>query len=1089
MTSRFARLAAILATITMGVAHAATYTLPAGAKSGPFSSCTGTAPTFSCSGDITFGGVDTINLTAAVTLNVGGNFTADKSLTITSNGHAFVINVGGNFTIKNNASINSATVVAGGNIDLKNTPTLVGNFTAGGNITMANNATVTGNLTAGGNITTGTGANITGNVNAGGQLTVGSGTITGSCSYASTNYICSATGPNHYELSLPTSGIACLATPVTVTACANSSSPCTSAYAAASGKTATLAASGGTLGATTVTFNASGVATTTLAYPAATEGAVVAVTLSGEQTAASSPRKCCPDGANCFAANNCSTIFSTAGFIFSTAANGSVATIGNQIAGTRSATDYYLRAVKSSTTTKACEAALTGSTAVNLGYSCSNPTSCTSGNYMNLTPYDGTTEKTTVGVPAGGGSVTLYFDANGNAPLKFNYLDVGSIAFSASKVAGGALLSSLSGTSNNFVVRPYALVLSGIKCTTASADYCGAGALALGPPKTPGDNPGATTAAGSPTFIRAGHPFSVTVTAQAEGGSATPNFGKETVPEWVKLTPALHTGLGLTANPSIDRTTTGGINAGSSTLTVADSVGYATADRIRVAGAGAAGADLVTTVAAVPSATSITLSAPAATTVAGAEVNYMFPAFSGGSATGSNFTWDEVGILTLTPAIGDGNYLGAGSVTGTASDPVGRFYPHHFSVDAALVTRSDLLSKFASTTGAIDAGTSALTVASATGINIGHALRIAGAGSAGAPLGAIVANVAGNVLTLSIAASSTVSGTAVHNLTDVSGTAAAFTYMNEPLLARTTATARSANEKTTANYASANSFAKLDAASLTSPTWLATGTTSCPVNTQCFGFGAIDGAGPTALTGRLSVDSRVSSPASYWSGGIGYFATHLQLARPTTTASDATWGSYNALSLGVAPWDTDGVTLPNASSSDTAHRVNFDADNSGTNERWKINTAATSIRFGRLRLINFYGSELLPARVEYRAEYWDGNRWAINALDSTTALVAGNIATGGLTVGTVGALANGVGFITFATAGVGSHDIALNLNASGVDTSCNATHPATTATNLPWLQGYWSGSCGGTAAWQQDPSARIRLGSPKAPYIYLRERY
>jgi hypothetical protein len=42
---------------------------------------------------------------------------------------------------------------------------------------------------------------------------------------------------------------------------------------------------------------------------------------------------------------------------------------------------------------------------------------------------------------------------------------------------------------------------------------------------------------------------------------------------------------------------------------------------------------------------------------------------------------------------------------------------------------------------------------------------------------------------------------------------------------------------------------------------------------------------------------------------------------------------------------------------------------------------------------------------------------------------------------------------------------------------------------MPWLQGFWSSTCNGTPAWAQDPNARIRAGSPKAPYIYLRERY
>jgi MSHA biogenesis protein MshQ len=55
-----------------------------------------------------------------------------------------------------------------------------------------------------------------------------------------------------------------------------------------------------------------------------------------------------------------------------------------------------------------------------------------------------------------------------------------------------------------------------------------------------------------------------------------------------------------------------------------------------------------------------------------------FGAFSGGSATGSSFSWGEVGIITLQPALVGGDYLGAGPVTGTPSAAVGRFYPARF---------------------------------------------------------------------------------------------------------------------------------------------------------------------------------------------------------------------------------------------------------------------------------------------------------------------------------------------------------------------------------------------------------------------------
>ncbi|MEW6164182.1 MAG: DUF6701 domain-containing protein [Pseudomonadota bacterium] len=215
------------------------------------------------------------------------------------------------------------------------------------------------------------------------------------------------------------------------------------------------------------------------------------------------------------------------------------------------------------------------------------------------------------------------------------------------------------------------------------------------------------------------------------------------------------------------------------------------------------------------------------------------------------------------------------------------------------------------------------------------------------------------------------------------------------------------------------------------------------------------------------------------SGTLGAFSNAtLAAASFTDGVATTTTIEYDFTTKTTAPLETP-TSAPLALRATDADSVTSSGHTEGT----------TPIRSGRLRLVNFYGSELLAPRVEYRAEYWDGNRWLANTLDSTTAIVAGNIATGGLAVNSVGALTNGVGTIIFNTAGAGSYDIAFNLGSGTADTSCNTAHPATTGANLPWLQGYWSGSCGTTPAWQQDPSARVRLGASRAPYIYLRERY
>ena len=324
---------------------------------------------------------------------------------------------------------------------------------------------------------------------------------------------CPSSGPDHYELSLPTASISCLATTATVTACADTNSPCTK-YTAASGTTATLATNGGTLGSTTVTFDATGVATTTLSYPAAADGTAVSVTLSNEQTAATNSRQCCPDGASCVVADSCSSTFNTAGFIFSAAADGVAATIPTQVAGTSSGS-FYLRAVKTNTTTMACQSALNGVQSVDFAYECNNPTTCYAADLMSVNGGTATTiARNNNGSVASYLPVSMTFDTNGNAPVTFNYDDVGQVTLHASKAVGGTLLSALTGSSNAFVVAPH---------------HFGFSAITAAP-------------------IKAGNNFSATVTAYngLATPTATPNFGKETAPEGatLSLTKCQPTGAG-----------------------------------------------------------------------------------------------------------------------------------------------------------------------------------------------------------------------------------------------------------------------------------------------------------------------------------------------------------------------------------------------------------------------------------------------------------------------------------------------------------------------------------------------------------------
>ncbi|MDO8347768.1 MAG: hypothetical protein Q7S85_07715 [Rugosibacter sp.] len=175
-----------------------------------------------------------------------------------------------------------------------------------------------------------------------------------------------------------------------------------------------------------------------------------------------------------------------------------------------------------------------------------------------------------------------------------------------------------------------------------------------------------------------------------------------------------------------------------------------------------------------------------------------------------------------------------------------------------------------------------------------------------------------------------------------------------------------------------------------------------------------------------------------------------------------------------------------------------DSDGVSSSSGSPVVEGSLMLRAGRLRLLNTYGSELLPTRVPVRSEFYTGTGWSINSADNcttfpTTAIavtnVIGNAPVLAAATSNPLALVNGQATLVFnPTLAAGRFDLAIDLNTAGADTSCNTAHGGTAA-NLPWLQGFWSSTCGGIPAWAQDPNARIQLGAPKAPYIYLRERY
>jgi MSHA biogenesis protein MshQ len=195
-------------------------------------------------------------------------------------------------------------------------------------------------------------------------------------------------------------------------------------------------------------------------------------------------------------------------------ASGGISPIANQRAGVTTSTPI-LKAVRTNTNTGACEARAVGTRNVNIGYECVNPTTCISGQTLSLASTSVTANNS--GASINYTPVSLSFNANGEALIPFSYSDVGRIRLHASlplAASGNDPAITLTGASDNFVVRPDRLSVSLISTPAGSA------------------NPGGTSVAGAAAgFVPAGSPFRVVVQSQNANAQPTPNFGRESPSE------------------------------------------------------------------------------------------------------------------------------------------------------------------------------------------------------------------------------------------------------------------------------------------------------------------------------------------------------------------------------------------------------------------------------------------------------------------------------------------------------------------------------------------------------------------------------
>jgi hypothetical protein len=483
-----------------------------------------------------------------------------------------------------------------------------------------------------------------------------------------------AAAPDHIEIDYPAPPFStCSATSVTVRACADAA--CASLYT--NGVSVTLSPGGNVVVIPSGSSSGSG----TVFQAGAGAATLDAVSVPAELTATTCKNS--STGAFSCSVNFAATALSVSvpNFVSGNTATGSIA---------------------------GCTAQLpAGANTINFFTAYQNPASGT---------LQATINATTVATSGPGTAISLNF--NGASPISsvtfsLSYPDVGAVGLTAVK-------ASASGSAS-FTAVPHHFTLSNINCVS--------GCIA-----TP--NPGAANASGA-RFMKAGNPFSLTVTAFNSNNAATPNFGKETPAESVNLAPAA-------SMPDLPGAVVGNL-AG---VFGAFSNGVASGNAFTY---DEAGIMTLTT----------TLQDPDAK-------GYL-----------------SIGNQALNPA-------------GTVSGNIGRFIPDHFALanDPAspILTRAALPQATANATGTTAPAT-VIGVDDTTGFNVGDKVRIPGAGAGGNTFVATVTavNPAGPTLTLDTAIGTTLIGGE-----DV--IAEWGSYMGEVFNAQFTLSAVDLNENTTQNY-------------------------------------------------------------------------------------------------------------------------------------------------------------------------------------------------------------------------------------------------------------------------------------------------
>jgi len=260
--------------------------------------------------------------------------------------------------------------------------------------------------------------------------------------------------------------------------------------------------------------------------------------------------------------------------------------------------------------------------------------------------------------------------------------------------------------------------------------------------------------------------------------------------------------------------------------------------------------------------------------------------------------------------------------------------------------------------------------------------------------------------------------------------------------------------------------------------------------------------GYRTLSGTLDVSGVPGTDPVIAGGGAGSEGT------VTLTFSSGT-GLFFQRTTPVAPFDAEVSLAINVIDEDgivyAANPAKFGNEIAGGGIVFSdMNPGTTNdkdVRFGRLRLGNANGSQLVPLSVPMETQYWNGSGFITNTADSCTTIAATNVAMSNFTqnlaacetaISVSGAFSAGRKTPQLAAPGSGNNgsvDLTVNLGSTGSGTTCTSVGGApvpVAGANLLFLRGNWTGG-----AYDQNPAARASFGIYRGAeeVIFIRENF